>query len=62
MNNLNINFDKTPKGNNKYDNSPNNNLTIPGFKTPMNHFVFRQEDDGSKGFQGIMQGEDFGSK
>lgn len=61
MNNLNIAFDKTPTGNNKYDNSPNN-ITIPGLKTPMNQFVFRQEDDGSKGYQGMMQGDDFGSK
>lgn len=62
MNNLNISFDKTPKGNNKYDNSPHTNLSIPGFKTPMNQFVFRQEDDGSKGFQGMMNADDFGSK
>jgi hypothetical protein len=64
MNNLTISFDnKTPKGNNKFDSSPNNNLTIPGFKTPANQFVFRPDEDNSKGFQAIMNGgDDFGSK
>lgn len=62
MNSLNIAFDKTPKGITKFDSSPHNNLIIPEFKTPMNQFFFRQEDDGSKGFQGTMQGDDFGSK
>ena len=62
MNNLNINFDKTPQGNTKYDNSPNANLTIPGFKTPMGQFGFRQDDDNSKGFQRAMEAQDFESK
>lgn len=62
MNNLNISFDKTPKGNAKYDNSPHTHLSIPGFKTPMNQFVFRQDDDNSKGFQRAMDAQDFESK
>ena len=63
MNNLNIRFDnKTPMSNGKFDNSPNTNLSIPGFKTPMNPFSFKPEDDGSKGMWGLIQGDDFGSK
>lgn len=63
MNNLNIPFDnKTPRSTGKFDNSPHTNLSIPGFKTPMNPFAFKQEDDGSKGMVGIGQGDDFGSK
>ena len=64
MNNLNIPFDnKTPRSNNKFDNSPHTNLSIPGFKTPIHPFVFKPEEDGSKGMQGIPPtGEDFASK
>lgn len=62
MNNLNITFDKTPKGNNKFDNSPHTNLSIPGFKTPMNQFVFGHDADNSKGFQRAMDVQDFESK
>jgi len=63
MNNLNLPFDKnTPRSNNKFDNSPNTNLSIPGFKTPMLPFVFKGDDDGSKGMQGMPQGDDFASK
>jgi hypothetical protein len=63
MNTLNIPIDnRTPKGGNRFDCSPGTNLSMQGFKSPMNQFVFRQDDDGSKGMPVMIPGEDFGSK
>lgn len=63
-NNISINFDKTPTNGNKLDNSPNTNLSIPGFKTPSNQIGFKMDEDNSRGYyrSNYYEPQDFESK